>query len=87
MFDLWLTKSNKVIDEVIKESNLKAIVKLKVEEFMKTDEYNKFVVNCIKNNIKQNIEDYFDTPFGEETEIDKAVADIIKHIKIEIKSK
>ena len=58
MFDIWLNRNREIVDEIIKESNLKEITKKKLDAFMLTDEFAEFIDNTLKNEIKRIIEDY-----------------------------
>lgn len=58
MFDIWLKRNREIVDEIIRESNLKEIIKKKLDEFMLTDEFAEFIDNTLKNEIKKIIEEY-----------------------------
>lgn len=58
MLDIWLKRNREIVDEIIKESNLKEIVKKKLDAYMLTDEFAEFLNNTLKNVIKENIEEY-----------------------------
>ena len=58
MFDIWLKRNREIVDEIIKESNLKEIVKKKLDAYMLTDEFAKFLDNTLENEIKKTIEEY-----------------------------
>lgn len=58
MFDMWIKRNKEIVDEIIEESNLKEIVKKKLDEYMLTDEFGEFLDNTLKNEIKNIIEHY-----------------------------
>ena len=58
MFDIWLKRNREIVDEIIKESNLKKITKQKLDAYMLTDEFAEFLDNTLKNEIKKIIEEY-----------------------------
>jgi len=58
MFDIWLKRNREIVDEIIKESNLKEITKQKLDAYMLTDEFAEFLDNTLKNEIKKIIEEY-----------------------------
>jgi iron-sulfur cluster repair protein YtfE (RIC family) len=58
MFDIWLKRNREIVDEIIKESNLKEITKKKLDAYMLTDEFAEFLDNTLKNEIKKIIEEY-----------------------------
>lgn len=58
MLDIWLKRNREIVDEIIKESNLKEIVKKKLDAYMLTDEFAKFLDNTLENEIKKTIEEY-----------------------------
>ena len=58
MFDIWLKRNKEIVDEIIRESNLKEIVKKKLDAYMLTDEFAEFLDDTLKNEIKNIIEEY-----------------------------
>ena len=58
MFDMWLKRNREIVDEIIKESNLKEVVKTKLDAYMVTDEFAEFLDNTLKNEVKRIIEEY-----------------------------
>ena len=60
MFDIWLKRNREIVDEIIRESNLKEITKKKLDAYMLTDEFAEFLDNTLKNEIKRIIEEYAD---------------------------
>ena len=58
MFDMWLKRNREIVDEIIRESNLKEITKKKLDEYMETDEFAEFLDNTLKNEIQNIIEEY-----------------------------
>lgn len=58
MFDIWLKRNREIVDEIIKESNLKEITKQKLDAYMETDEFAEFLDNTLKNEVKSIIEEY-----------------------------
>ena len=58
MLDMWMKSNRKMIDEIIEESNLKEVVKKKLDDYMITDEFAEFLDNVLKNEIKRFIEEY-----------------------------
>ena len=60
MFDMWLKRNREIVDEIIRESNLKEITKKKLDAYMLTDEFAEFLDNTLKNEIKRIIEEYAD---------------------------
>ena len=58
MFDIWLKRNKEIVDEIIRESNLKEIVKKKLDAYMLTDEFAEFLDDTLKNEIKSIIEEY-----------------------------
>ncbi len=58
MFDMWLKRNKEIVDEIIKESNLKEITKKKLDAYMLTDEFAEFLDNTLKNEIKNIVEEY-----------------------------
>lgn len=58
MIDIWLEKNKEIVDEIIKESNLKEIVNQKCEEYMHTSEFDVFLTNTIKQTIKDQLQEY-----------------------------
>jgi hypothetical protein len=55
---MWLKRNREIVDDIIRESNLKEITKKKLDEYMETDEFAEFLDNTLKNVIKDNIEEY-----------------------------
>jgi hypothetical protein len=47
-----------IVDEIIKESNLKEITKKKLDAYMETDEFAEFLDNTLKNEVQNIIEEY-----------------------------
>ena len=58
MFDMWFKRNREIVDEIIKESNLKEVTKKKLDAYMETDEFAEFLDNTLKNEIKQIVEEY-----------------------------
>ena len=58
MFEIWLKRNREIVDEIIKESNLKEVVKTKLDAYMLTDEFAEFLDNTLKNEVKRIIEEY-----------------------------
>ena len=58
MIDIWLEKNKEMVDEIIKESNLKEIVNKKCEEYMHTADFDTFLTNTISQIIKDQIQEY-----------------------------
>lgn len=58
MFDIWLKKNQQIVDEIIEESNLREIVKNKLDEFMQTEEFAQFLQEALSNEVKRNITKY-----------------------------
>lgn len=58
MFEIWLKRNREIVDEIIKESNLKEITKKKLDAYMLTDEFAEFLDSTLKNEIKKIIEEY-----------------------------
>lgn len=79
MFDIWLNRNREIVDEIIKESNLKEIVKKKLDTYMLTDEFAEHLDNTVKNEIKKTIEEYVSDYMFNPNEWDK-VANKVKQI-------
>lgn len=60
MFDLWLNKSKEVIDEIVAEGNLKEITKKKLDEFMASDKYIKYIEQRIEIAVENALSKYID---------------------------
>lgn len=58
MFDIWLKRNKEIVDEIIEESNLKEIVKKKLDDYMLTDEFAEHIENTLKNEVKRIVEEY-----------------------------
>ena len=58
MLDMWMKSNRKIIDEIIEDSNLKEVVKKKLDDYMLTNEFAEFLDNTLKNEIKRIIEEY-----------------------------
>ena len=58
MFDMWIKRNREIVDEIIKESNLKEITKKKLDAYMETDEFAEFLDNTLKNEVQNIIEEY-----------------------------
>ena len=58
MFDMWLKRNREIVDDIIRESNLKKITKNKLDAYMETDEFAEFLDNTLKNVVKEIIEEY-----------------------------
>lgn len=58
MFDLWLKTGQRIVDEVIEESNLKEIFQSKMDGFMQSEEFQQWCDKLLKDEIKRCIEEY-----------------------------
>ena len=67
MFDLWLTKSSQIVQEIIEESNLKEIVQQKINEYRNSQEFKEWLENQVTIKLKASaqaaIEDLTDIEY------------------------
>lgn len=58
MFNIWIDRSREIVDEIIKESNLKEITKKKLDAYMLTEEFEELVDSTLKNEIRKILEEF-----------------------------